>query len=167
MGMMQSVARGLIFVFASVTLSLPLRAIESAPELPATFDSTTAPDAVSGNVEVATPAETPEPKDDASVIHKKPSRARWGNFTLGALGGAIFGGGGSALYFAMDSKGHYDQQRALDMALLGAGMGAVLGGVLAFLLGFTDPVPLSPPDMSLQGGFWLADGAGATVQFRF
>jgi len=119
-----------------------------APELPKTDELKGTPD--TGGVskaEVEDPDGEPEvKKESVKVVQQKPGHFRWGNFLLGAFGGAVLVGGlGIAVQAADNSSG-----TGLDGAKVGilAGSGALGGGLLSVLLGATTPLPATPPDMS-------------------
>ena len=122
---------------------------EAAPALPKTEDlKEAAPEAAEGaKAEVEVPEGEPEvKKENVGVVQKKYGHFRWGNFLLGALGGAaLVTGIGIPSGAANGAPG-----AGLDgskIALL-AGCGAVGGGLLSVLLGATSPLPITPPDMS-------------------
>lgn len=124
---------------------------EKAPELPKTEaprenEADEAGAKEGQKAEVTVPEGEPEvKKESVAVVQKKYGHFRWGNFFLGALGGAALTAGVGIPSGAANGNGS-----SLDGAKIGilAGAGAVGGGLLSVLLGATSPLPVTPPDMS-------------------
>ena len=127
---------------------------EAAPELPVAVDAKdtdTAPAVdAKAKADVETPQGEPEAKTETvKVLTEKPKRFLWGNFFLGAAGGALLGGVVGFLGFTQSEKtGGIDYNKARVVVPLATAGGALVGGVLSVLLGATTPPPATPPDMS-------------------
>jgi hypothetical protein len=122
---------------------------QKPPELPKSDGSvgTNAPDTEEGpssNSKVETPEGEPG-QEKLSITHETHSRFRLGNFVLGALGGALLGGVAAFLFFGQGSNGSLDYDRVHTVVPIGAGGGAVVGGVLSLFLGATSPEEPVPP----------------------
>jgi hypothetical protein len=129
-----------------------------APELPKTDDIKDSPSpgvgessdggADADKADVAVPDGEPVVKaEPGKVTQAKPGHFRWGNFFLGALGGAVIIGTGAIISGATNnaSGGQLDGTKVA----IWTGSGALGGGLLSMLLGATSPLPVTPPDMSL------------------
>jgi hypothetical protein len=124
-----------------------------APDLPKAEDVKDVPDSgdaasQDGKADVAVPDGEPEVKaESVKVTQAKPGHFRWGNFFLGALGGAVIIGTGAIISGATNNAagGQLDGAKVA----IWTGSGALGGGILSMLLGATSPLPATPPDMSL------------------
>lgn len=145
----------------------PLLGAEEAPDLPVAAEAMKdVPEGVTGEAKVDVPAEDPAKRDAVKITHEKPARFRFGNLLLGALGGAILSGGVAFLGFARNDKdGSIDYSKVQTLVPLAAGAGAVVGGLVGFLLGATTPTGPTPPTMesSLGGARDFASGSARAM----
>ena len=129
-----------------------------APDLPKTDDMKDSPapgvgessldKAAADKTDVDVPDGEAVPKSESvKVTLAKPGHFRWGNFFLGALGGAVIIGTGAIISGATNNAagGQLDGSKVA----IWTGSGALGGGLLSMLLGATSPLPATPPDMSL------------------
>ena len=138
-------------ILAMVVLLAPVARVwaEEKPELPEGSTEAAPPDEVKAEdvKEQATPS-----KDEVPHIPGKPKadlkeeHFLWGNFFLGAFGGGVLGGALGILF----SNGEQEQMKR--GGAIGLGSGLVVGGLGAFLLGATTPVPPVPPKVESRLG---------------
>jgi hypothetical protein len=149
--------KGMILTAMMALLVLPPSMLcadsSGPPALPKAEDINATPDtSVDSNSDTNTAVDTPqgEPdvkKESVTVVNEKPARFQWGNFILGALGGAVLVAGvGIGIGAASNNTGSFDSSK---IGILAAG-GAVVGGLLSFLLGATTPPAATPPDMKTE-----------------
>ena len=138
----------LVFLLSFGFLAPGLRA-EDTPQLPDTKEQMEEAPKDEGPVkDVETPEGELLRQDSVTANPVKPARFHLRNLVIGALGGAVFGGGIAILFFSKDEKtGGLDRERLPVNRGIGAGAGALIGGLLGSLLGATTPSGPLPPDM--------------------
>jgi hypothetical protein len=142
---------------------------DDPPSLPKAEDIKDVPDAsadsASAKADVEVPSDEPvAKKESVDVVHEKPSRFSWGNFLIGAFGGAVLAGGVGILVGAADTSSGSGSVDSSKIAIL-CGGGAVAGGLLSLLLGATAPPAATPPDM--KSGLPQGPSLGAAPQLVF
>lgn len=162
--------KSLISCLLALALVGPGLYAEETPELPDAKEKVEDAPEVQGEAkELATPEEEPDPsKESVKATPQKPARFRFKNMIFGGLGGAVFGGGIAILFFSKNDKdGSLDPEKVRTNGAIGAGGGALLGGLLGFLLGATTPTGPLPPEMqtNLEPPLFAGPHVAFSMQF--